>query len=286
LILGLRGDYYSSVDRWGVSPRLATRFELFPSTVLKGGVGFFQQVPAMQFVDEQYGNPNLKLTRAIHYSVGAEQTIFENIELSLEGFYKDVDNVLTRSSRLIERDGEMVPEKFASDGRGRSFGLEVQLKHRPTDRFFGWLAYTLMKNERTDEPGGDWRLFDSDQTHILTAVASLSIGWGITAGLRFRLASGNPETPIIGSAYDADKDTHDPIYGKINSDRMPMFHQLDARVDKKWQWDLLALTVFADVQNVYNRKNPVAHLYSYDFSQKDYFYDLPIFPNVGLKLEY
>ena len=49
---------------------------------------------------------------------------------------------------------------------------------------------------------------------------------------------------------------------------------------------LIALTVFADVQNVYNRSNPAGLMYSYDFSEEAYFYDLPIFPNVGLKLEY
>ncbi len=286
ILLGLRGDYASSIDRWGVDPRLAVRFELLPRTVLKGGIGLFHQVPAMQFVDEQYGNPELQLIRAVHGSAGLEQKLFDHIELSLEGFNKFVDNVLTRSSEMVERDGELVPERFANEGEGRSYGLEVQLRHNPTARFFGWLAYTLMRSERRDAPGGDWRLFDADQTHLLTAVASLNIGWGITAGLRFRLASGKPTTPIIGSAFDADEDEYDPIFGAVNTDRMPTFHQLDLRLEKIWQWDILALTVFADVQNVYNRKNPVGRIYNYDFTEQDHFYNLPIFPNLGLKLEH
>ena len=65
-----------------------------------------------------------------------------------------------------------------------------------------------------------------------------------------------------------------------------MFHQLDARIDKTWQWDHLALTAFLEVRNVYNRKNPVGTIYSYDFAEQGHYYDLPIFPNLGLKLEY
>ncbi|MCP4674120.1 MAG: TonB-dependent receptor [Deltaproteobacteria bacterium] len=286
VILGVRGDYFSSIDEWGVDPRFSARYELFKTTTLKGGLGLFHQVPSMEYVDKEYGNPDLEPIRAIHYSLGVEQELFDNVNLGVEGFYKDLANVLTGSDEMVVRDGEMVPEHFASTGIGRIYGMEVMLKHEPTDRFFGWVSYTLMKSERKDVPDGNWRLFDHDQTHMLTAVASLNCGWGITAGLRFRLVSGNPDSPTLGSSYDADQDEYYPIYGGNNSVRMPMFHQLDVRVEKKWQWNPLALTVYLDVQNVYNRKNTVSRIENYDFTEHGYIYDLPIFPNLGIKLEY
>ncbi|MCP4602560.1 MAG: TonB-dependent receptor [Proteobacteria bacterium] len=286
LIYGLRADYYSIVKRWGVDPRFAIRYRLFSTTTLKAGLGLFHQAPDIAQGDVDYGNPDLELTSAIHYSVGIEQEIFENLGLGIEGFYKDLKKVITLSNELIERDGEIVQERFNNDATGRVYGLEVELKHHPTDRFFGWITYTLMRSERIDEPGGKTRPFDHDQTHILTLVGSLNVGWGIDIGLRFRLVSGNPNTPVIGSNYDADSDLYFPIVGKINSDRSPMFHQLDLRIDKKWQWDLLALTVYADVRNVYNQKNVEGHTYSYDFSEKANFYGLPILPSLGIKAEY
>jgi hypothetical protein len=141
-----------------------------------------------------------------------------------------------------------------------------------------------MRSERTKN--GVTRLFDHDQTHILTLVGSVHVGWGVDIGLRFRLVSGNPYTPIEGGSYDADSDLYNPIYGRNNARRMPLFHQLDLRVDKKWQWKYLAFTAYLDVQNVYNYENTEFYAYSFDFKVKEKVQGLPIIPSIGLKLEY
>ena len=41
------------------------------------------------------------------------------------------------------------PPPFKSGGEGRSYGLELIMKHEFTERFFGWLAYTLSRSEQT-----------------------------------------------------------------------------------------------------------------------------------------
>jgi hypothetical protein len=166
------------------------------------------------------------------------------------------------------------------------YGLELLLRHNDNGRFFGWISYTLMHSSRVDHPGERERLFDYDQTHILTVVASLVLGRGWEAGVRFRLVSGNPSTPVIGSTYDADSDIYWPIYGRTNSERLPLFHQLDVRIDKNWQFKYLAFAVYVDVQNVYNHDNVEGFMYSYDYSEKRYFNGLPILPSLGMKLEY
>ena len=286
LVFGTRVDYHSVIDKWGADPRVAVRFEPIPVTTLKAGVGLFHQPPDIPESDRDYGNPDLELTRAIHYSVGIEQRFLEHLELGLEGFYKDLSNVVTLSNDIVERSGEIVPERLSNDATGRVYGMEAQIKHKPSKRFFGWISYTLMRSERFDEPGAPARLFDNDQTHILTAVGNVTIGWGIDIGLTFRLASGNPYTPILGASFDADSDDYVPIYGAINSRRMPLFHQLDVRIDKKWQWKYLAFTLYLDVQNVYNCKNVEGYAYSFNFEQSAVVQGLPILPSLGLKLEY
>jgi len=285
-IYGLRVDYHSTTHSWSVDPRVVVRHELFPGTTLKGGIGLFHQPADFAQGSPEYGNPDLDPQAAIHYSAGVEQRLPLNLELGLEGFYKELSSLITSSDDIVERDGELVYERFDNDGRGRVYGLEAQLKYPADEHFFGWIAYTLMHSERVDEPGGEPRLFDYDQTHVLTVLGSLRLGWGIDIGVRFRLASGNPYTPVEGSIYDADSDTYSPLVGKTNSDRMPLFHQLDVRVDKKWQWRYLALTVYLDVQNVYNFRSVEAVAYNYDWSQKAYIRGLPILPSLGLKLEY
>jgi hypothetical protein len=108
----------------------------------------------------------------------------------------------------------------------------------------------------------------------------------VDLGLRFRLASGNPYSPVIGASYDAVNDDYTPTFGRTNAKRMPLFHQLDLRIDKKWQWRYLALTAYLDVQNVYNAKNVEFYVYSYNYCQRGAVNSLPIIPSIGMKLEY
>ncbi|MCP4602629.1 MAG: TonB family protein [Proteobacteria bacterium] len=286
LINGLRSDYYDYGDNIALDPRFVARYELFEGTTLKGGIGLFHQTPQDFELDDAFGNPDLDLINAVHYSLGVEQKITETIEVGVEGFFKDISNLVVSSEEIIERDGETVPERFNNEGVGQVYGLEFLLKHHPTDRFFGWISYTIMKSNRIDHPGDAERRFDFDQTHILTLVASLVLGRGWEAGVRFRLVTGNPETPIIGSVYEADSDIYFPVYSDVNSKRLPTFHQLDVRIDKNWQWKYLKLAVYIDVQNAYNQKNPEGHQYNYDYSERQYFYGLPVLPSFGFKLEY
>jgi len=286
-IYGLRVDYFARVNGVGLDPRFVARFALTETTTLKAGLGLFHQAPDGAQANDSYGNPDLEYLHAIHYGLGVEQRILENIEIGLEGFYKEIGNLVVPSERMIERGGEEVPEVYSNEGRGRVYGMELMVKHNPTDRFFGWIAYTLMRSARVDHPGEDARLFDHDQTHILTVVASLVLGRGWEAGLRFRLASGDPDTPVVASAYDADSDIYWPVYGATNSDRLPLFHQLDLRVDKKLRFgDVIDAAVYVEVQNIYNRRNAEGYSYSYDYSHRNYFYGLPLIPSLGIKLEY
>jgi TonB family protein len=277
LIYGLRADYFADIQEVGLDPRFVARYELFDGTTLKSGIGLFHQAPEPAQANEEYGNPDLKHITAIHYGLGVEQEIFEVIEIDLEGFYKDISNLVVPSESNL----------YSNDGRGYVYGMEVMVKHYPTDRFFGWITYTLMRSQRIDYPGDEPRLFDHDQTHILTVVASAVLGRGWEAGVRFRLVSGNPETPVIGSVYDSDSDIYFPIYGTVNSRRLPMFHQLDVRIDKNlFFYDTIKAAIYLDVQNVYNHKNIEGYNYNYDYSERKYFYGLPLVPSLGIKLEY
>jgi len=73
---------------------------------------------------------------------------------------------------------------------GRSYGLEVLLRRRESDRLFGWVSYSILRSERKDAPSLRWRVFDYDQSHVFTALGSYDLGKGFEVGLRFRFATG------------------------------------------------------------------------------------------------
>jgi hypothetical protein len=51
-------------------------------------------------------------------------------------------------------------------------------------------------------------------------------------------------------------------------------------------FDSWQLTTYLDLTNAYNRRNPEAYTYSYDYRQREVISGLPIFPAFGVKGEF
>ncbi|MBL4636905.1 MAG: TonB-dependent receptor [Kofleriaceae bacterium] len=286
LIPGLRLDHFSRTKQFALSPRVTARLDLNPLWALKAGVGLFVQDAQFEESDPVFGNPDIELEQAMHYSFGAEFRPDKHIKLELTGFYKTLSNLIVSSDDVREVNGVTEPLRYNNNGAGRVIGLEVSARHELAKGFFGWVAYTLSKAERKDNNDTEYRLFDFDQTHILTVIGSYKLprNWEISS--RFRLVSGNLYTPYTGAVYSSDDDSYLGIKGPTNSDRVGAFTQVDFRIDKKWIYDTWMLNAYLDIQNVTNRTNPEGINYNFDFSEKEVTSGLPIVPVIGLRGEF
>ncbi|MDH5672185.1 MAG: TonB family protein [Myxococcales bacterium] len=278
LVLGSRIDYFSEIDAFSFDPRSSVHYTLTETTTLKAGVGMFTQPPEWHESSPKLGNDNLRPTRTLHLSAGADQQVTEGIKLGLDGFYKHLYDLVVGTEL-----GQ--PPIFENGGEGRIYGMELAATVNPRGRFFGYLSYTLMRSERMDHPGQPWRLFDFDQPHILTASAVYRLGRGWEAGATFRLVSGNPNTPIIGDVLNTATGQHSPVFGRVNSARNDAFNRLDLRLEKLWTFDAWKLAFYLDVQNVYNEVNPEGYVYDYEYRKREPIRGLPILPNLGLRGE-
>lgn len=172
-----------------------------------------------------------------------------------------------------------------------AYGLEVLARRNLGPRLWGWLGYTLSVahtriidsvNPRTDQ-----QVIPSsfDQRHNLVVLASYRLPRRWRIGGRFRLVSGSPFTDFVGSVW-AGQYTFNGVSGLSNESRFPLFHQLDLRVDKSWVLRRVEVGAYLDVQNVYNRVNPEAYIYDYDLRSRVNSIGLPIFPSLGLRVDY
>ena len=283
LIPGLRADYFGPVRRVSISPRFSTRFDLTDDVVLKGGVGLFTQPPIPGQTEENFGNPDLTFEKAMHYAIGAEWTPNDYIELDTTLFYRDsFDLVSNTSAETIDEDGNRQAIIFDNAGEGRAYGWEILLRHQPRNNFFGWIAYTLSRSERLNRNTGEWDLFSFDQTHILTLIAGYNLPWNLDLTGRFRVVTGNPDTPVVGAAFDADADTYRRQFGPPNSVRASTFHQLDLRLDRRFVFNTWTLSAYLDITNVYNAVNQEGTQYNYDYSESAPLRGLPFLPTIGL----
>lgn len=283
---GVRLDYFGKTESLVVSPRLTARQGLNDQWTVKGGVGLFAQEPQFQELTEAFGNPDLGPEKAIHYSAGVEYQPLKHLVFDVTGFYKTPYDQVSPTDEVTQRNGETVPMRVNNDGKGRVTGLEVSIRHELANNFFGWVAYTLSRAERKDAGADDYRLFDYDQTHILTVIGSYRLPRNWEVGTRWRYVTGNLYTPITGRVWDYDRDQYVGINGPVNSARVGAFHQLDLRIDKRWIYETWILGAYMDVQNVYSRSNPEGLGYNFDKSEERIQRGLPILPIIGLRGEF
>ncbi|MBZ5713268.1 TonB-dependent receptor [Nannocystis pusilla] len=177
------------------------------------------------------------------------------------------------------------------DAAGLTYGLEVMLRHDLTRRLFGWLAYTWMRGRFgtfTSDGRAELRFPNEfDQRHNLVAVLGLKLPRRWQLAGRFRVVTGLPYTPIVGGIkQDGARPITQPLAGEYNSARMPVFHQLDLRVDKTWVLSRAIVSAYLDVQNVYNRQNAEGVWYLDDYSGTRSIVGVPILPVLGVRLDY
>jgi len=284
LVPGVRVDYAKDVERWDISPRVNGRYILiegYPQTTLKGGVGVFQRPPEFQESIPPFGTEGLRSNRSIHYALGVEQDLTRKIDVSVEGFYKKLDLLVARAP------DESGTYTYNNLGSGYVVGSEMLLRYKPDEDFFGWIAYTLSRSMRREAPGEELRFTTFDQTHVLTALGSYRLGRGWEFGARYRIVSGNPYTPIVGSIFDANSATYAPIEAsEPYSERFPIFTQLDVRVDKAWQFKDWKLSTYLDIQNVYYAQNVQDYEYNFNYTKKSPVSGLPIIPSIGVRGEF
>jgi hypothetical protein len=266
--LGLRADYFGRAGEVALQPRGEVQVKLAENLSARFGAGGYRRPPEFQ---SEFLQQDVKSEHSNQLTGGVEYTPILGVRVQGSLYYTDRTALITHNA-----DGTL-----GNTGRGTSKGAEL-LAMLHGGPWFGWLGYSYSRSERVDAPGGATRLFDYDQPHSLNAALSWKRGrWQL--GGRFQLYSGLPFTPAIGSEFDSDRNLHLPISGPINSERAPIHHQLDVRVDYAWHWGPAAMLIYLDVQNVYLDRSVVTYFYSYDYSQRSAFESLPLLPAAGLR---
>ena len=286
----LRIDAYHAygLSQMATQPRLVLRqeFTAWPDrpTAVKGAIGLYSELPSGQFSNPLVGNPSLAAQRALQMSLGVEQRLTPSLGIDLTGFWHRRRNLAVATNQVTpQADGTVKPVNYLGTGRGEAYGLEVLLRQELTQKFFGWIAYTLSWSEQRDRQGEPWHYLPLDERHILTMLGQYRFGNGWQVGGRFRVVTATPMTPVVSATYAADQQQYAAVDGPTGSRRGPTFHQLDLRVDRIWLFNTWQLGAYLDVQNIYNRQNVNFLQYDYRDQGSRVVPDLPILPTLGVK---
>jgi hypothetical protein len=244
-------------------------------------VGLYHQAPSPADLGSVFGSPLLGLSHALHVVAGT--TVALVLGLTLEGtvFYRQLWALVTRNPNLLPPLGQ----RLVQDGQGRAWGAELLVHVASSSIFSGWLSYTLSRSERRQSTSAAYRLFDDDQTHVLSAVGTVSYA-DFSLGARLRVASGMPRTPVIGAYFSSYGANYEPIFGPQNSERLPVFCSLDLRIAKTFRTKGFAFTPYLEGINLTKRRNADDYAYSSSFSQRAAVTGLPMTIVTGLALKF
>jgi hypothetical protein len=293
LNLGLRADYFNEIkNNLSVSPRLSLSYLLTDKTTLNFSTGIYHQSPSYIWLIADSKNRDLKQIRVDQYIAGFDHRLRTDINMRLEGFYKnytDYPTSITRPYLVLANTGAGYAgaddnyssfglEPLLSEGKGFSRGIELSLQKKSSDiPHYGVLSLTYSESFFTALDGVQ-RPGSYDQKWIFNVSAGYIFNEKWEASLKFRYATGKPYTP-----FNSDGSQTVTFY---NSERLPELHSLDVRIDRRWNFDNWSLITYLDIQNIYNRNN--ISFYRWDAREKDVdrTSSIGILPSIGVSLEF
>jgi hypothetical protein len=287
VIPGLRFDGYllAGKTRTSLDPRLVVRHAIDDRWTAKGYVGLFHQPPQPEALDHLFGNPDLGLEWAVHTGLGGEWKPADKWTADLEFYYINRQDLVEFTQDAV-RDpdtDEVRPINFRNSRIGDTIGLELMVRREITRNFFGWITYTLSRTRELEFNDTEYEFSTFDQTHVGNLVASYKFDSGWELGGRFRLATGRPDTRVVGGTFDADDGDYQDVNGEFQGDRRETFHQADIRLEKTWVFDTWMIGAYLDIQNLFNVKNVEAIQYDYRFRESAPVTSIPFLPTIGVR---
>ncbi|MCD8532673.1 MAG: hypothetical protein LRY66_15310 [Saccharospirillaceae bacterium] len=292
LIPGVALSYDDYTEEYFTEPRLQSRWQFTDRWWFTSAYGQHHILPDNfgSYVTP-FGNPDLRQPTATHYELGLENQLDNDMLWKVEVYYKDLENIIISRpgpenySNLTDAEYNDLP-LYTNDADGKAWGMEFFLNKNLTERWYGWVSVAYSRTFRTNNLTGDDFSYNYDQPVIINSVANYQLNKDWQIGFKWRYQSGQLITPLEDAVQDADDPAlYNPVYGGVNSERLPAYHKLDVRADRTFRfqsgWEM---DFYAEILNLYGRDNVTGYEYKgADYSEKEEVTDLPTIVSFGIK---
>lgn len=243
-------------------PRITLNYTLSPAFALKAAYSkVYQNLHLLS--NSSVGMPtdiwmpsgkHIKPQSSGQFTFGMQSYHFDDLDISLEGYLKNIKNVIDYKDNADLFLNNKVETQILS-GKSKAMGIELLIRKK-TGNLTGWGSYTLSKVTNRIEGINNGEDYPAiyDKPHNLRIVTNYRFSDKWTVSLSFAYSSGSNMTLAAGTyIYQGASFVY---YTKRNGYRVPAFHQLDISTSfrpgkrKKWKGEW----VFA-INNIYNRKN-------------------------------
>lgn len=212
------------------------------------------------------------------YSAGFFYNLFDLADVSLESYYKSMDNLIEyKAGASFMNSGTGWEDKVAI-GRGWAYGVELLIQ-RSIGKTTGWLGYTWSKSERLfNRPGLELNngfKFPAkyDRRHDISLAVSHKFSERFDLSGTFIYATGNAGTLALQNYSAGVMPGQDfyynqslPYVSQRNNYRLPDYMRIDVGVNFHKQLKHGKRTWNISVYNASNQMNPFLIYTSYDYN--------------------
>jgi hypothetical protein len=268
--------------RWQVSERLA----------LSDGTGlFYQGLPSIIMMQD----PRYKLLdqmKAAHVVAGIEYMLTADTRMTLEFYRKDYEHLPMEPSDptlAVIDEGRSLSyfgryQNLQASGKALAQGIEFLMQKKLAEDFYGLVSASLFECRYRDL-NGTWRARAWDNRYIFSVIGGYKPDNEWEFSIRWNIGGGVPYTPFdLAKSMAANEGIVDPACA--NTERLPAFHSLNVRVDKRFFFTTSSMTTYLSVMNVYNRKNVYSYFWDRARRAQGANYLFSFLPVIGVEYEF
>jgi hypothetical protein len=289
---GARIDYFNYNENINISPRASLIYQFSPKTSLAFSTGLFHQNIPNNVLVQSEDFRSLKTPSSMHYILGLSHLLWDATRLSVEVYYKDYNNFPINPTQptMFLFDQVQVYGLFWSqssledNGTASSKGIEVILQKKLAEDFYGLVSGALSTSTYRDY-NGNWhdRIYDNQFNFNIEGGYIPGNDWEFK--LRWVYAGGAPYTPFdLKASQEAGYGIWD--LSQTNSERLPDYHSMNIRIDKRFNFSSSSLLLYLSVWNVYGRENVAFYYWNEVTNEIDSQTQWSTLPVLGIEYEF
>lgn len=306
LTFGSRVQSFPSVGHSSVEPRFKAIYQAGPHQWSFAAGLFTQEIVGLNdrrdagdvFTAWTVSERGVPAPEARHVIAGYRYTPSRSVEMSIEGFYKDLGDLVIPEWTAFPR---FTTNLQPADGTAKGVDVRLEVDRGP---LYGYVTYGLsdVDYQARQESIPLWFGSSSvafnpphDRNHQLNLLGRLEIAgfklsvlWQYGSGLPFSRAAGFDDYILISDTFEDVDVRIEPgqervIYGQPYDARLPDYHRLDLSIERRFEvGSRVSATVQAGVINALDRHN-LFYLDLFTLARVD---QLPRFPSFGVKLDF
>lgn len=281
---GLHTQYFLLNGSSSIEPRLSMIWKVRPSQSLSLGMGMHSQMqPTYIYFSQKKDskgnyflpNKNLGFTRSIHYVLGYNIMVTENMHIKAETYYQHLYEVpidtFPSSFSLLNQGttyGRVFPNKLINKGTGTNYGLELTIERFFRNNYFFMITASVFNSTYRGSEGVK-RSTDFNQKFATNFVAAREFKF--KKNQNTKLTTGTKITWMGGMLYSPIDIAASNVAGEIiavdslcNSKQFHNYFRWDLNIGLKVNRKKLTHEIGLDLINILNTKNILSLSYSPD----------------------